>query len=593
MNASVPIAAGNFHGARPERIRLAGQRQQSLALTHNRLMVMMLLFLGLVALVTGRIVYLAAFGGDDGTLSVRDLLIPPRADIVDRNGVALARTIDMWAVGIHPQALVNSPEDVATKLAQVLPERSYDQYLAILKSKRKFFYLRRRAMPDLVARINAIGEPGIELNREPERMYPQASLAAHVLGWVNIDGRGIAGVERALDGRLTDEKTRANPVTLSIDTRVQAAMEQELGAAMVKHSAVGATGLVLDVHTGEVLSLVSLPNFNPNAPGKIPPQDPNSREPGPRFNRVTQGVYELGSTFKPITFANAIQRGVAVSMTKKYDATAPLHIGRFTIHDDHPQNRFLNIPEAMVHSSNIVTARVADEIGEAGMRDIFTKLHFRGPPAIELREKSASLWPGYWGRSTTMTVGYGHGIAVTPLHLALAYATLVNGGLWRPATLLKRGPDNPVPAGERVFSPSTSFRIRQLMRNVVNPIYDGTGKKADVPGFRLGGKTGTANKAEAGGYNVHSLVSTFAGVFPMDDPKYVIVMMLDEPHGTADTYGYATAGWTVGPAINKALPRVGPLLGVYPNLHKDIDESDISPLIWHAAPPPGGTKNDE
>jgi cell division protein FtsI (penicillin-binding protein 3) len=583
-------AESSFATARPERLRLAGQRQQSLALVHNRLMVLMLLFLGLLALIALRLAFLAVFGGASDRVSTRDILIPPRADIVDRNGVPLARTIDAWAIGVHPDQLVNKPEDVAARLAQLLPERSYEQYLAILKSHRHFFYLRRRAMPDLVAQVNAIGEPAIELQRESERLYPQARLAAHVLGWVNADGQGVSGIERALNDRLSDAAGRAHPVQLSIDARVQAAMEQELGIAMNKFSAVGATGLVLDVNTAEVVAMASLPNFNPNAPGDVPPQPPGSTEPGPRFDRVTQGVYELGSTFKPITFANAIQRGVVTSMTKKSDATAPLQIGRFKIHDDHAQNRWLNVPEAMVHSSNIVTARVADEIGEQGMRDIFTKLGFAGPPAIELKEKSPALWPGYWSRATTMTVGFGHGIAVTPLHLALAYAALVNGGIWRPGTVLKRGPDNPVPAGRRIISPSTSFRIRQLMRLVVNPVTGGTGKKADVPGFRLGGKTGTAEKAQAGGYAHHSLVSTFAGVFPMDDPKYVIIMMLDEPHGTADTFGYATAAWVVGPAINKVLPRVGPMLGVYPDLHKDIDQSELLPLIWHA---PGKSGNDE
>ena len=543
--------------ARPERLRLAGQRQQVLALVHFRLMVMMLIFLGLTVTITGRLAYLSIFASAEPGISTQDILVPPRADITDRNGVTLARTIDVWSIAVHPRQLVNRPEDVARQLALLMPERTEAEYLAVLRSGRRFVYLRRRAMPELVARVNAIGEPGIELDREPERLYPQASLGAHVLGWVDIDGHGVSGMERVLQQRLTARDGRAEPVALSIDGRVQAALEDELGAAMVKHSAVGATGLVLDVHTGELIAMASLPTFNPNAPGKIPPQAPGDRNPGPRYDRVTQGVYELGSTFKAITIANAIESGTVTSMTKRYDATAPLHVGGFTIHDDHPQNRWLNVPEMMVHSSNIVTARIADEMGEARMKSMFDRLEFHGPPAIELKEKAAALWPSYWGRTTTMTTGYGHGIAVTPLHLALAYAALVNGGVWHPGTLLKRGPGNPVPAGHRVISAATSYRVRQLLRLVVIPVAEGTGKKADVPGFRLGGKTGTANKAQAGGYNVHSLVSTFAGVFPMDDPKYVVIMMLDEPKGTADTFGYATAAWVVGPAINRLIPRIG------------------------------------
>jgi len=269
------------------------------------------------------------------------------------------------------------------------------------------------------------------------------------------------------------------------------------------------------------------------------------------------------------------------SMAKKYDATAPLQIGRFKIHDEEPAGRWLDIPEMFTKSSNIVTARIADELGEARETAMFKKLGFGGPPEIELTAKAKPLWPRYWGRTTVMTVGFGHGIAVTPLNLAISYAALVNGGTYHPATLLKRGPDNPVPVGHRVISEATSARIRQLLRLVVLPVADGTGKKADVPGFRLGGKTGTAEKAQGGGYNKKLNVSTFAGVFPMDDPKYMIMMTLDGPHATADTYGWTTAAWVVGPAIGRTISRIGPLLGVIPDESHDVDESDLLPLLWH------------
>jgi len=573
VNAHTAIA-GSGLAARPERVRLAGQRQQSVALAHNRLMVMMLIFLGVIALIAGRLFYLAIFGGNGGAISAQDILLPPRADITDRNGIPLARTIDMWTIGIHPDQLVNRPQEVAAKLAELLPERSYDEYLAILKSKRKFFYLRRRAMPDLVVKVNAIGEPAIELDREPQRVYPQATLAGPVLGWTNVDGHGGFGMEKVLDKRLIDPALRGKPVSLSIDSRVQAALEQELGAAKDKFTAAAASGLVMDVRTGEVIAMTSLPAFNPNNPGATPVDNLK--------NNITQSVYELGSTFKMITIANAMQSGVVTNMAQKYDATAPLHVGRFTIHDEEPAGRWLNIPEMITKSSNIVTARIADELGEAREVAMFRKLGMDKAPEIELTAKARPLWPAYWGRSTVMTVGFGHGIAVTPLNLALAYCALVNGGVYRPATLLKRGPENPLPAGRRVISETTSARVRQLMRLVVMPIADGTGKKAEVPGFRLGGKTGTAEKAQGGGYNKKLNVSTFAGAFPMDNPHYLVMMTLDGPHATADTYGWTTAAWVVGPAIGRMVARIGPLLGVYPDLHKDVDESDLLPLIWHA-----------
>jgi cell division protein FtsI (penicillin-binding protein 3) len=558
--------------ARPDRVRLAGQRQQSLALVHFRLMVVMLLFLGVVGLIALRLLWISIFAGSGPSTPAADSLLPARGDIVDRNGVPLARTIEAWSIGLHPRKIVNDPMEVAQKLAAVMPEHSVADYYAMLKSNKSFIYLRRRATPDVVAAVNAIGEPGVALAQEPERLYPQTSLAAHVLGWTDIDGRGVFGMEKVLNNRLLDPTKRGTPVALAIDSRVQAALEAELGAAAAKFTAAGGCGLVLDVRTGEIVALTSLPTFNPN--------DPGSTGIEALKNNATQSVYELGSTFKAITIANAIDSGVVTSMTKKYDATAPLQIGRYKIHDDHPENRWLNVPEMMVKSSNIVTARIADELGQQREMAMFRKLGLDKQPASELTSSARPLWPTYWGRTTVMTVGFGHGIAVTPLNLAIAYAALVNGGIYRPATLLKRGADNPVPTGNRVISEATSARVRQLLRLVVLPAADGTGKKADVPGFRLGGKTGTAEKAQGGGYNKKVNVSTFAGVFPMDDPRYVIMMTLDSPHGTKETYGFTTAAWVVGPAIAQTVARIGPLLGVIPDERHDVDESELMPLLW-------------
>jgi cell division protein FtsI (penicillin-binding protein 3) len=319
------------------------------------------------------------------------------------------------------------------------------------------------------------------------------------------------------------------------------------------------------VRSGELLALASLPAFNPNAVGKA--------DPSAMFNRATMGDYELGSTFKPITIASAMEAGVVTSMTKRYDASAPLAIGRFHIKDDDPQNRSLNIPETLVYSSNIVSARIADEMGPKRMSQAFRNLGFDKPMPIELDQKSRTLWPRNWGRTETMTSGFGHGLAVTPLHLAAAYAALVNGGIWRPATLIRT--DRPV-AGRRVFSEATSYKIRQLLRLVVML---GTGKKAEVPGYRVGGKTGTAEKAIAGGYSKKMNVSTFAAVFPIDEPRYVVVAMLDAPHGTSDTYGFTTAAWVSAPIVSGVISRIGPMVGVYPDLHKDIDVSELLPLI--------------
>ncbi len=542
-----------------------------------RLMILMLLIAAGVMMILLRLTFLAMFAEPATTRDGAAALVPLRGDIVDRNGSPLARTIDAWSIGIHPNKLVNDPEDLAPKLAALMPEHDSSWYLAKLRSGTNFVYLQRRAMPELVKAVNALGEPAVDFAREPERLYPQSSMGAHAIGFLDSNGIGVSGMERVLNARLTNPIERSTPVALSIDARVQSAFESELGNAMLSFKARGAAGVMLDAQTGEVIAMVSLPMYNPN-------QLRGATQDGMR-NNVTQSVYELGSTFKPITMAAAIDSGVVTSMSRRFDARAPLKIGRFQIKDDHPQKRYLDIPETLVHSSNIVTARIADELGAARMQAMFRRLGFDTRPDIELREKQRPLWPVYWARVSVMTSGYGHGIAVTPLHLASAYAALVNGGIWRPATMLRVAPGK-ASAGRRVLSQSTSDRMRQLLRLVV---LDGTGRKGEAPGYRVGGKTGTAEIAMKTGYSRSRNVSTFAAAFPMDAPRYVVIAMLDSPIATAQSAGQTTAAWTVAPVVSRVIARTGQMLGVMPDMNRDVDVSELTPLLWHA---PGESATD-
>jgi cell division protein FtsI (penicillin-binding protein 3) len=550
---------------RPERLRLVGQRRQILTMMHQRLMFGLLVYAGVVALIVMRILYLAAFGDHAGAKQGVTSLVPERGDIVDRDGQPLARTIDAWTIGLWPSKVIGNKLEIARKLAQLMPEHDEAGYLAMLRSKKSFFYLRRRAAPGLVEAVNAIGEPGLAIEREPDRLYPQTSLAAHVIGYTDVDGKGTAGIERAMDEKLSDPATRGQPVQLSISTKVQQALEHELLDAMTHFSAVGAAGIVMDIHSGEVLAMTSLPQLNPNAAGK------GSMEA--RFNRATLGVYELGSTFKPFTVAMAMDSGVVRSMGQIYNCPNQLNVYGRTINDTHPFNRACTVAEIMKESSNIGTAQIAAQLGATRQKEFLRKMGFLDPVAIELREKGRTLSPGNnWGPLETMTVGYGHGIAVTPLHLASGYAALFNGGLYRPATLLKVGRKHAAAKGHRVFSEGTSYKMRSLLRLVVTK---GTGKKADAPGYRVGGKTGSAEKY----HNRSLLVTTFAGVFPMDEPRYVVVVMLDEPKATAETYGFRTAGWNVAPVVSKTVSRIAPMLGVRPDKNREPNMSEVLPYV--------------
>jgi cell division protein FtsI (penicillin-binding protein 3) len=351
MNAPTPALVA----PRPERLRLVGQKRQLLAVMHQRLMFGMLVYAGIVAIIALRLLYLAAFGDHAGRREGLTSLIPDRGDIVDRNGDPLARTIDAWTIAVHPSKVIGDKLALAQRLAQLMPEQTSEQYFALLRSGKPFFYLRRRASPELVEAVNAIGEPGLAIQREPDRLYPQTTLAAHVLGFTDIDGHGVAGMERAFDKYLSDPATRGQPLTLSIDSRVQQALEHELNDAMTHFSAIGAAGVIMDVKTGEVLAMTSLPALNANAAGR--------GSDDARFNRATLGVYELGSTFKPFTVAMAMDSGIIKNFGQIYNCPQELHVYGHVVHDTHPYGRQCSVAEIMKESSNIGAAQIADQVG--------------------------------------------------------------------------------------------------------------------------------------------------------------------------------------------------------------------------------------
>jgi cell division protein FtsI (penicillin-binding protein 3) len=567
MNAPTPALVA----ARPERLRLVGQRRQLLGIMHQRLMVGMLIFGAVILAIVLRLTWLGLFGDHAGRQSTAASSVPSRGDIVDRDGQPLARTIDSWTVALQPSKIIGDKNALSVDLARLMPEKDAAGWLAEINSGKSFVYLRRRAAPRLVQALNGLGEPGIALSREPDRLYPQTDLAAHVLGSTDIDGHGASGMERGRDAYLSDPATRGEPLTLSISSRVQQALENELLNAKAQFNALGAAGVLLDIHTGEVLAMTSLPQLNPNIAGNMDGEA--------RFNRATLGVFELGSTFKPFTVAMALDTGDVKSMGQIYPCYDRfLRPNGRAVTDTHPFGRPCSVAEIMMESSNIGTAQIAGQVGTDPMREFLKGMGFLDKVEVELPERARSLTipKSGWDMSTTMTVGFGHAIAVTPLHLALGYATLYNGGIYRPATLLKVGKGHPVAKGRRVFSEDTSYKMRALLRLVVTK---GTGKKADAIGYRVGGKTGTAEKIIGGRYSKTANITSFAGVFPMDEPRYAMVVMLDEPKGTADTYGFRTAGWNAAPTFGKVVARIAPMLGVRPDMKRDANMNEVLPFV--------------
>jgi cell division protein FtsI (penicillin-binding protein 3) len=502
-----------------------------------------------------------------------------RAMITDRNGEILAVSLPTAALYANPREMAD-PADAAHKLVSVLPRLDEAVVEARLSDSRKqFVYLARQITPREELRINALGIPGVYFQPTEQRHYPLGRVAAQVLGGVDVDGHGIAGVEKQFEQRLRDDPT---PLRLALDVRVEAVVREELLTAMTEFQAIGACGIVMDVHTGELLAMVSLPDYDADDFGRATPDE--------RRNRAVGGVYEPGSTFKLQNVAMALDDGV-VHVWNGFDATSPIHAGRYTINDFEGKHRFLYVPEIVAYSSNIGAAHMAAAVGAELQRAWMQKMGMFSRVPIELPEAALPLVPPVrsWKELTTMTIGFGQGIAVTPLHVVVGTAAVANGGIRLRPTILALDPSEPPPQGERVMQESTSDTVRKIMRLVVT---QGVGKAAEVPGYFVGGKTGTAQKTGGGhGYKRNARIAAFVGVFPINAPRYVVYMMLDEPKPNASTHGFATAGWVVAPAAAKVIARAAPMLGLLPDTDHaaEIDAAlamPLQPVRPGAAKPP-------
>ncbi|MBP2315283.1 peptidoglycan D,D-transpeptidase FtsI family protein [Azospirillum soli] len=475
---------------------------------------------------------------------------PPvnRADIVDRNGNLLATSLTTQSLYADPK-LISRPDEVARKLTQVLPELDYKDLLGKLSDeKKRFVWIKRNMPPKQQAAVHRLGLPGVYFEREERRFYPASNLTSHIVGFTGVDNNGLAGMEQSQNKRLTNDP---HPLQLSIDLRLQHILKKELQATVEEFNAIGAAGVVYDVRTGEVMAMVSLPDFDPH--------DPTGLDPDTLFNRATLGVYEMGSTFKIFNTAMALDTG-KMRVSDYFDASKGISIGRFTISDYHNMHRALTMAEVFQHSSNIGSVRMAMQVGVPGQKAFMTKLGFTRPTGLELPENGWPLVPNPWREINAMTISFGHGISVSPMHTVAAAAAMINGGVMHQPTILKRDPSLPVP-GDQVVSPQTSDMMRRLFRFVVT---EGTAKGAAAQGYVVGGKTGTADKQKGRHYQKNSRMSSFLGAFPMHDPKYIVYVLVDEPKGTKKTYGFATGGWVAAPTAGRIVRQIGPLLGVQP-----------------------------
>jgi cell division protein FtsI (penicillin-binding protein 3) len=475
-----------------------------------------------------------------------------RADLVDRHGVVLATSITTSSLYANPRVVLNV-EEAALKLSKVLPFLKKQDLLEKLKSEKGFVWLARHLSPQQISNIICLGIPGIDFMSDQRRIYPHGNLIAHVVGFADIDGNGISGLEKGLDARLRSE---SNPIQLSLDLSLQHVLHDELSTAIEEFSAEGGSGMIMDIKNGEILAMVSRPDFDPNRP------NPNDQKA--MFNQITLGVYEMGSTLKIFNTAMALESGL-ITVDSRYDVTHPLTVGRFKVTDFHPHHVPLNVQEIFIHSSNIGSALMALKSGIERQKEFMSRIGFLGPLKIELPETGLPLSPKHWREANLITISYGYGLSMTPLQVGAAVAGVANHGMMRSPTLLKAstayGP------GKRIISPDTSAKILEMMRLVV---HEGTGRKASVPGITVMGKTGTSNnrKAHGRGYQKKDVRTSFVGVFP-NKPRYMVFIMLDSPKATKATYGFNTAGWNSAAVAGRVIKRMSTIVGILPQFEPE------------------------
>ncbi len=538
----------------------------------NRIRLLGLLFCGFFAAISTQlsILTLKKVGAADVPEIAARAEVRPRPDIIDRNGVVLATDIAVASLFADPRKISDFDEAVEL-ITATLPELNAKTLREKLTApNRAFVWLKRQASPEERDAVYNLGIPGVGYVNERKRVYPLGRLAAHTIGYVDVDTKGIAGIEKFLDDQgalytasLSDPGSSTTaPAQLAMDTRVQHAVADEVAKAVIKFKAKSGGGIILDTETGEILALASLPDYNPNSEDKRLTSD--------QQNKLTSGVYELGSVIKAVTFAMAFDYGAA-NLQSRYDARFPLVIGTARISDFHAQRKILTVPEVFTNSSNIGTAKMALQVGLAGHHEFLQRVGLLDRLITEVPETARPLLPRTWSKLSSATAAFGHGFAVQPLQGLSVVSDLINGGMSIPPTFLRRTKEEAAALSHRIVKPETSEKMRYLFRLNVT---EGTASKADVIGYRVGGKTGTAEKVINGRYSKEHSLATFIGAFPMDHPKYAIFVMLDEPQALPETYGFATAGWNAVPTAAKIIERVAPLLNIVPI----FSEEDLAKL---------------
>ena len=513
-------------------------------------------FIFLFAVIIFRLTYIMVFNSSDR--NAKNYLPPniiSRADILDRNGVVIATSLPTVSLFAYPHEILDIDEAV-NKLSSVFNDINTKELEKKISSSKKFLWIKRNLSPQQEQAVLNLGIPGMHFLKTERRVYPDCNLLSHVIGGSDVDNVGIAGIEKVFDDALRES---TNPISLSIDMKIQYAVRDELQKSINEFNAVGGAAVVMNISNGEIISLVSLPDFDPNKKS-----DPNDKC---RFNMVTSSAIEPGSSAKIFNTSMALETGKITPFTQ-FDARFPLKVGRFTVHDFKGKATFLSVEEILKYSSNIGSGRIAMEIGPTNQKAFFKKIGMLDAVSCELLETQKPIFPHQWSEASAITISYGHGIAVSPLHLITVFSGIMNDGVMNNPTLLKKSTP---PMGKRIVSPKTSNLMKALIRLNVT---EGTNKFAEVPGYLVGGKSGTAEKQKGGHYLKHSNYCGFIGAFPMTAPKYAVYVVLDDPKASAKTFGYATAGWNAAPTAGKIIKRIGPMLNV------TVVQKDQEP-DWH------------